>query len=176
MMTTMIPDTKDWTWVLQQPCPECGFDASAIAVADVGPLVRSSIPRWQAALGRADARERPDASTWSTLEYGAHVRDVFRIFDERLALMLTQEEPTFPNWDQDATALEERYAAQDPAVVADELAAAGTAIAARFDAVPATAYGRTGLRSNGSAFTVDTLAAYFWHDVAHHLHDVRRQA
>ena len=22
------PDTKDWTWVLDRPCPECGFEAS----------------------------------------------------------------------------------------------------------------------------------------------------
>jgi hypothetical protein len=25
---TIIPDTKDWTWVLQRPCTECGFDTS----------------------------------------------------------------------------------------------------------------------------------------------------
>jgi len=24
------PDTKDWTWVLERPCPECGFDATAV--------------------------------------------------------------------------------------------------------------------------------------------------
>jgi hypothetical protein len=23
---TIIPDTKDWTWVLDRPCPECGLD------------------------------------------------------------------------------------------------------------------------------------------------------
>lgn len=31
---------------------------------------------------------------------------------------------------------------------------------------------RRGLRSNGSEFTVLTLAQYFLHDVVHHLHDV----
>jgi len=29
------PDTKDWTWVLERPCPECGFDATAIAVTEL---------------------------------------------------------------------------------------------------------------------------------------------
>ncbi len=29
-----------------------------------------------------------------------------------------------------------------------------------------------GLRSDGSAFTVESLAAYFIHDPIHHLHDV----
>jgi hypothetical protein len=23
---TIVPDTKDWTWVLDRPCPECGLD------------------------------------------------------------------------------------------------------------------------------------------------------
>ena len=24
----MVPDEKDWTWVLDRPCPDCGFEAS----------------------------------------------------------------------------------------------------------------------------------------------------
>ena len=24
------PDTKDWTWVIARPCPECGFDPSTV--------------------------------------------------------------------------------------------------------------------------------------------------
>ena len=28
---TIIPDTKDWTWVLQRPCPECGFTVETFA-------------------------------------------------------------------------------------------------------------------------------------------------
>lgn len=27
----IVPDTKDWTWVLERACPECGFDASSFA-------------------------------------------------------------------------------------------------------------------------------------------------
>jgi len=50
---------------------------------------------------------------WSTQEYGCHVRDVHRIFAERVRLMLTQDEPRFPNWDQDETAVTDDYASQD---------------------------------------------------------------
>ena len=67
---------------------------------------------------------RPQPAVWSPLEYGAHVRDVFRLFDQRLLLMLTEDDPRFANWDQDETAIRERYAEQDPEVVADELEAA----------------------------------------------------
>ena len=171
-MSEIEPDTRDWTWVLREPCPECGLDASTVAVADVGDLVRASVPRWTAALSHPDARERPEPGTWSVLEYGAHVRDVFRIFDGRLALVLEEDTPTFANWDQDATALADRYDQQDPAVVARELAQAAGVIADRFDGVPASAHPRRGLRSNGSEFTVTTLAQYFWHDVEHHLRDI----
>jgi hypothetical protein len=99
---------------------------------------------------------------------------VFRVFDTRLRLMLAEDAPTFANWDQDATALDDDYAAQQPAVVADELLAAAAVVADAFESVPDDDLGRTGLRSDGSAFTVDSLARYFVHDPVHHLHDVRR--
>jgi hypothetical protein len=38
--------------------------------------------------------------------------------------------------------------------------------------VPADAWDRPGVRSNGSEFTVESLGRYHLHDVVHHLHDV----
>lgn len=166
------PDTKDWTWVLGAQCAECGLVASDVTIEQIGPLVRAGLPRWAVALMSPDARERPDATTWSTLEYAAHVRDVFRIFGQRLELMLREDAPTFENWDQDAAAVEADYPSLDPVRVAVELDEAGRAVAERFDAVLPSQVGRTGLRSNGSFFTVITLGQYFVHDVVHHLHDV----
>ncbi len=172
----IAPDTKDWTWVLERPCPECGYDAAAGDPFAVGDVTRATLPRWEAALAREDVRERPAPGVWSTLEYAAHVRDVFRVFDGRLRSMIEENDPEFPNWDQDATAIEDDYAHQDPEVVAAELVAAGAAIADRFDAVGPDQLDRSGRRSNGSVFTVRTLGQYFLHDVLHHLHDVGAQA
>ena len=168
----IIPDTKDWTWVLERPCAECGFSADALSYDEIPDLVRQDAAAWPAVLGRPDVTERPDENTWSALEYAAHVRDVFRIFRVRLNLILSEDDPLFANWDQDATALADRYDQQDPAVVAEELAVAAGTIAVRFDGVPESAHPRRGRRSNGSEFTVTTLAQYFWHDVEHHLRDV----
>jgi hypothetical protein len=170
----ITPDTKNWTWVLDRPCPECGFDASTLAARDVSELVRENTAAWPAALDRADVRVRPDDSTWSPLEYGAHVRDVNRIYLYRLGLMLESDDPLFPNWDQDETAAAEKYNEQDPATVARELVQAGEAIAAAFDAVPDDAWQRPGRRSDGAAFTIDTLARYYIHDPVHHLWDVEK--
>jgi len=76
---TVEPDGKDWTWVLDRRCPECGYDASRVAATDV---------------------------------------------------------------------------------------------ATRFDTVVGESWQRTGRRSDGASFTVDTFARYFLHDIVHHLHDV----
>lgn len=172
----ITPDTKDWTWVLESRCGECGFDPAATSFDQIPHIVRENLGAWQSVLAGPDVHLRPDEQTWSALEYGAHVRDVFRIFLTRLRLMLAEDDPLFENWDQDKTALEDRYAEQDPATVADELAAAGEAVAAAFAAVPLSALQRRGRRSNGSVFTVTTLGLYFVHDPVHHLNDVSRPA
>ena len=79
---TIVPDDKDWTWVLQRPCPECGLDTRGIAREDVAGMLRANAQAWPAVLAGADARHRPAPATWSALEYGCHVRDVFRRFDD----------------------------------------------------------------------------------------------
>ncbi|CAN5494163.1 DinB family protein [soil metagenome] len=167
-----MTDDKDWTWVLQRQCPECDFNASATTGTEVPALVRDAVRRWVAALARPDVHRRPAPEVWSTLEYGCHVRDVFLRFDGRTSLMLESDDPLFENWDQDATAVADRYAEQDPVLVSGALAAAGEQIAARYDGVRDGQWQRSGRRSNGDVFTVDSLARYFAHDIVHHLHDV----
>src|SRR6476646_10646123 len=98
-------------------------------------MIRETAASWRAVLARADAAVRASDDVWSPLEYGCHVRDVFRIYDGRLALMLARDAPTFANWDQDATAVEDAYGAQDPAIVAMELDDAAARLADRFDGV-----------------------------------------
>ncbi len=168
----ITPDTKDWTWVLERPCDECGFDPSSWPAVTIAPEVRDNAAAWARVLERDGVAERPDEGIWSPLEYACHERDVHRVFDERLRLMLTEVDPTFENWDQDATAAQSRYGEQDPAVVADELLGAADAYAARLSSVTAEEWSRPGTRSNGSQFNVETLARYELHDVVHHLWDV----
>jgi hypothetical protein len=174
MADEIVPESKDWTWVLDTPCPECGFASSVFAVGDVGSMIRSNAADFAIVLAApaGELRRRPDPATWSPLEYGAHVRDVYRLFRERLALMLDEDDPLFADWDQDATAVAERYGEQDPSVVATELVAAAAVLADAFDAIDGEQWQRPGRRSDGSAFTVDSFARYLIHDPVHHLHDV----
>src|SRR4051794_3535627 len=131
----IVPDTKDWTWVLDRPCPECGFDARAVAATGVAAALRVNAEQWVAALARAGIDSRPAPDRWSVVEYACHVRDVFVLYLERLDLMLRADDPLFANWDQDVTAVERRYDEQHASTVAAELTAAATALADRFDSV-----------------------------------------
>ena len=173
----ITPDTKDWTWVLERPCPECGFDASACPAPAVPGLVRGNAARWRRLVNGGTIRPgRPDAATWSSLEYTCHVRDVYRRYDDRVALMQSQDDPLFPNWDQDASAVEERYDEQDPAQVVGELEASAEALALRLEGLDQDEWDRPGRRSDGASFTISTLARYMIHDPIHHLWDVARLA
>jgi hypothetical protein len=163
--------------VLERPCPECGLDSRDIAPEQVAGLLRDVAASWQDVLTGAAAvpggvTARPDPATWSPLEYGCHVRDVFRVFYARLQRMLAEDDPLFDSWDQDKTAVEDRYDEQDPATVAAELAAAGTVIADQFAAVTGDQWHRSGVREDGARFTVTTFARYLLHDGIHHVYDV----
>ena len=169
---SITPDTKNWTWVLERRCPECGFEAAEVPPEQVAQMIRDNAAVWRTVLDRADVRTRPRADVWSPLEYACHVRDVYRICDGRLELMLTRDDPTFPNWDQDATAADDAYSEQDPARVGVELREAAARFADRYEAVSGEQWSRRGVRSDGAHFTVESFARYVVHDPLHHVHDV----
>ena len=107
------------------------------------------------------------------MEYACHVRDVHRIFQQRLQLLLREDNPHFQNWDQDETAIAERYSERDPTIVALEVTDTGEALAQAYEQVGEDQWGRSGVRSNGSPFTVESLGRYLLHDLVHHIWDVR---
>lgn len=170
---TIEPDAKNWTWVLERECEDCGFDIRSFPPTDIGQLIREAAEPWPQILAHPFVRVRPDEATWSALEYGCHVRDVYRLGMYRVNRMLSEDDPRFDNWDQDDTAITERYDLQDPIVVADELAEAAAAFAGLYDHVGPHQWSRSGLRSDGFSFTVESFGRYFLHDPAHHIVDVR---
>lgn len=171
----ITPDTKDWTWVLDRTCPECGFEAQLYSREDVAGLIRGNATSWEQLLSDGlITRVRPDQSTWSPLEYACHARDVFSISEIRIALMLTTQDPLFVNWDQDLSAITERYNDQDPVTVIDSLVVAAETVANRLDGVQEAEWQRPGRRSDGASFTVETISRYMIHDPIHHIWDVTR--
>jgi SAM-dependent methyltransferase len=170
------PDTKDWTWVLDRACPECGYYAASIDRNDLPHQFRRNAVVWLALVAdpAAAVRTRPDR--WSTLEYACHVHDVHQLFHDRVSLMLAEDGPHFPNWDQDQTAIDKDYAGQLPSIVGPTLVASAYAVGDLYASVGPLSWRRRGFRSDGSEFTIDSLARYHLHDVVHHLHDVQQAA
>jgi len=177
MLTRVIdPDTKDWMWVLERACPECGFDASKCEAEDVAGLIRDNAQVWERFRRNGTIRPgRPNESTWSTLEYACHVRDVYRLYRTRIECMLTEDDPLFENWDQDAAAIAHSYEQQAPEVVAAELAFAAESLASALDGVSGPSWLRPGRRSDGASFSVGTIARCMIHDPIHHAWDVHKQ-
>jgi hypothetical protein len=166
------PDTKDWTWVVDRPCPDCGFDPDSVAREELADQLHENTRGWYEVLADGDFAVRPAQHVWSRLEYACHVRDVHELFAQRVRLMLEEDDPEFENWDQDATATDAVYGEQDPAEVGTALVERAAEAAALYSTVEGDQWQRTGRRSNGSAFTVESIGRYHLHDVVHHLWDV----
>ena len=173
--TVIVPDDKDWTWVVGRACPECGADVPSISAESVAQEIRDNVDAWAETLRRdpGELRRRPCPDRWSALEYAARVCDVYVLYLERLRLMIEEQDPLYPNWDQDAAAAS--YRVEDPGQVASELSAAAEALAADFDELNVDDWQRPGRRSDGARFTVETFARYLLHDPLHHLWDVTGQ-
>ncbi len=169
--TPARPDTRDWTFVISEPCPECGFTPQG-RPETVGAWLRDAATRWQAVLARPGVTVRPEPDVWSPLEYACHVAELSQIFARRVEQMGDTENPTFSDWDGERAAVDGDYNARDPRLVASGIDAALRQAAGLFDRLDAEAWSRPGMRGDGKRFTITTLADYWLHEVHHHLADV----
>lgn len=165
------PETRDWTVVLDEGCDECGY--APHVPATTGQRLTAAAGRWRVVLDRVDAAERPDPQVWSPSEYAGHSRDLVRVLGERVRLMLTEDDPTFADFDSQGEVERGGYGELDPEVLADDIDAVTATTVEVLGAVAPEDWERTGRRSDGFAFTVATLCQYLLHDVEHHLVDAR---
>lgn len=165
-------------WDVPRPgwtCPECGLRYHAITPAAVGALLEALLPEY-AVLFEADdeqLRRRPDPDTWSALEYACHVRDCLALYDWRIRRVLAEEHPYLPQMRRDAIAVERAYNDQDPALVAQEMAANCDRLAQLLPQVSGPEWQRFGVRE-GDPLSVAWMAVNVDHEVRHHLMDVER--
>ncbi|MET8912223.1 DinB family protein [Micromonospora sp. NPDC004551] len=158
-------------------CDECLFVYSALDSGELPGRLRDLAGHFPAALhGAPDVRRRPAPEVWSPLEYACHVRDVFRVQGERLALALRVAEPEFTPMGRDELVVTERYNAQDPEVVLADLATAAEGFAARFGALGEADLARTGVYPwpQREVRTLLWLGRHTVHEAEHHLLDIRR--
>jgi DinB superfamily len=164
--------------VRDDTCPECGLEAAAVAVVDLGDAVVEESQRWSELLMSQTRSQalvlRPSASGWSPLEYGGHVRDVLLLFTDRIRLTLATNEPTFEYQDQNEAIVEGRYNNADPIVVAEQILAEARELQSLLEELPSDGWVRWGTRSDDERFDVALLARFVLHEVRHHRLDAER--
>ena len=101
------------------------------------------------------------------------MRDVYQVFDVRLSRMLAEDHPRFdqlgPGRERPSKA---GTASRSSWRSRRSWPTAGGVLADRFDGVAEDQWQRTGERSDGSLFTVESFGKYLLHDPIHHLWDV----
>src|SRR5437764_13528930 len=108
-------------------CPECGLVYDAISPQDVVQTLRSYPRRYREVIGPfidddEVLRRRPDPSTWSALEYTAHVADVVEAMTHQLNEIAQHDNPSIDDpIEPDSRAAERRYNDMEPREVLDWL-------------------------------------------------------
>ena len=159
------------------PCPQCGDHPASLAPSALGPLAVERAEAWREFLDHADddyLRTSPEFGVFSPLQYGAHVRDIIRVYTDRIELGLEQDSPTVPIFNPPQEEWE-RYNTLD----ARELGAAIVAQAQRLDAIASRMepdkWRRIVVNDRGPygvySFTLAGLACNAVHETHHHLLD-----
>jgi hypothetical protein len=160
------------------PCPECGLDVGQLDASGAADIIGGLGSRYRAAFEGVDdgdvrVRARPDALTWSPLEYAAHVRDVIRYHGWLVNRALTEERPVVPVPNPDAVASGERYNEADLDDVLDAIAHQSTRFSARARGLSEPNLQRVAIRA-GDEVTVLHMVRNVAHEGHHHARDIER--
>jgi hypothetical protein len=135
---------------------------------------------WREFLMTADEatlRTNPEPGVFSPIQYGAHVRDILRVYGDRVLLAIAEEDPEVPTFhpSEDEWA---RYNDLGRADLADDLEAQAQRLADILDHLDDDQWSRTVTRQALVAgtdavyrFTVAGIASYAVHESYHHLLD-----
>lgn len=118
-------------------------------------------------------RRRPDPSTWSALEYTAHVADLLDLLGPAIQRVVFEENPVIPSFDNDERARAKRYNELERAEVLGWLELACGELASVIESVNADDWTRTGRVAGGERDAL-ALARNGVHEGSHHLRDVHR--
>jgi hypothetical protein len=151
--------------------------AAALPRESLGPLLLESIAAWQEFLTTAEEpslRTNPEPGVFSPLQYGAHVRDIVRVYSDRIELAIAEDNPTFPQFSPSSEVFE-AYNTMAVVDLASDLDAQAQRLATVLAHLHDDQWDRTLVRDGGAdgvfTFTVHGQACYALHEAHHHLLD-----
>ncbi len=110
------------------------------------------------------------------MQYGAHVRDIIRVYGERMVLGLQQDSPTVPIFNPPQEVFES-YNRLGAGELAGDLESNAQRLAAILDEVDEASLSRVVINDRGQygvyTFTVHGLACNAVHEAHHHLLDAK---
>ena len=162
---------------LSEVCEVCGYEWAAVGAPELPARLRAAAAGFGAVYAAADARigQRPDADTWSPLEYGGHVRDVLLNLRERIILGIAEDNPTPKPMFAAVRMANGLYDNDDPATLTKELEVGAGLLARTVAALTAEQLSRPLFYPypRPETRTIVWVASQALHEAEHHLGDVR---
>ena len=157
--------------------PQCGHHPAAMERDALGTELMESADSWRNFLMEADdsyLRTVPAPGIFSPMQYGAHVRDILRVYGDRILIMLEEDDPVFPQFNPDE-GVWDSYNRLGREELAEDIEAQAQRLATIFDDLEPEQWSLTMIRDGGAdgvyKFTVAGLASYAVHEAHHHLLD-----
>jgi len=158
-------------------CRQCGLEYDSISPQDAIQALRSFPRRYREVIGPfvdddEVLRRRPDADTWSALEYTAHVADILEAMTPQLVEVVHKDDPHIDDpLDQDQRAVDRAYNDMEPPDVLDWLQRSATTAADTAAGFTADDWSRKAEYPYGQRELVD-IVRNMVHEGVHHLRDL----
>lgn len=163
-------------------CFECGFVFDLAISPGIGASVSAGAKEVATLLtgGVVEMRTRRDASTWSPLEYGCHLRDVMLVQRENVLLSRHFDRAkVYTRLVRDQRADFDGWSEQDPIDVARQLTDATAMFLRVISRLEPEHWDRTLQYGDGESVVAELplrwCAVHTQHEVVHHTLDIRRQ-
>jgi hypothetical protein len=170
---------EGWQWprIVNEACPQCGLDPASLPCESLGPRLMELATAWREFIDVADGaylRTNPEPGVFSPIQYGAHVRDILRVYGDRIERAVGEDNPTFAQFNP-SDDIWEQYNTIGATELSDDLEAHARRLASILANLGADDWSRTLTRDGGEdgvyTFTVAGQARYAVHEVHHHLLD-----
>ncbi len=160
-----------------EQCDVCGFIWDEIQAGQISALLSSATGQLcELLIAQGDrVARRPEPERWSSLEYAAHLRDVYLSIRDRMVVACVELEPTLPPLYREERVAFGFYELDTVDDMVTELTTAATLFNKVFTQMP------DGLRERRMPFafpvaatrTLSWIASQVYHEAFHHLGDVR---
>jgi hypothetical protein len=117
-------------------------------------------------------RRSPEPGKWSAIEIACHLRDIDRLYAERVTKVAFSDRPSFWMMDNARVAEKLRYRDADPAAVLKEHRRRREDLLSLLRALPQSAWRRTGLHPKRGELTLEKLASVIAEHDENHLRQV----